>query len=116
MKASELRIGNYILDNDDNVNEVDSDLIHYIDCCDNNESGFEPIPLTEEWLVKFGVLEGFGIGLYHININDINILMIDLKGGFADIGDEVTLKYNIKYVHQLQNLYFALTGEELTIK
>ena len=23
---------------------------------------------------------------------------------------------NIKYVHQLQNLYFALTGEELTIK
>ena len=22
----------------------------------------------------------------------------------------------IKYVHQLQNLYFALTGEELTIK
>jgi hypothetical protein len=23
---------------------------------------------------------------------------------------------NIRYVHQLQNLYFALTGEELTIK
>ena len=23
---------------------------------------------------------------------------------------------HIKYVHQLQNLYFALTGEELTIK
>jgi len=23
---------------------------------------------------------------------------------------------NIKHVHQLQNLYFALTGEELTIK
>jgi hypothetical protein len=27
----------------------------------------------------------------------------------------VTLK-SIKHVHQLQNLYFALTGEELTLK
>jgi hypothetical protein len=34
---------------------------------------------------------------------------------FNDNGDYITLK-GIKYVHQLQNLYFALTGEELTIK
>ena len=29
--------------------------------------------------------------------------------------DSVPL-YRLKYIHQLQNLYFALTGEELTIK
>ena len=30
--------------------------------------------------------------------------------------NDSTYLRDIKYVHQLQNLYFALTGEELTIK
>ena len=30
-----------------------------------------------------------------------------------DVGDRCDLKDNIKYVHQLQNLYYSLTGEEL---
>ena len=36
---------------------------------------------------------------------------------FIHIDNDSILLYNsIKYVHQLQNLYFALSGEELTIK
>ena len=30
--------------------------------------------------------------------------------------NDFCLSTNIKYVHELQNLYFALTGERLTIK
>ena len=77
----------------------------------------EPIPLTEEWLVKFGFEEIDGF------------LTLDL-GSFSGArfifwyGDvlnlfcksDMMLSKQIKYVHQLQNLYFALTGEELTIK
>ncbi len=31
-------------------------------------------------------------------------------------GDSRLVKIDIKYVHELQNLYFALTGQELIIK
>ena len=73
------------------------------------------IPLTEEWLNKFG----FGIS------NDNGTSCIRSIGNFAIVEDCCygALTYvvdgfgiEIKTVHQLQNLYFALTGEELTIK
>ena len=35
---------------------------------------------------------------------------------FAETGTKLQFKDHIKYVHQLQNLYFALTNEELQIK
>lgn len=72
-----------------------------------------PIPLTEEWLIKFG-FECFQEGWYGINPYALqfeftwNIYdgIIRWKGS--------AVKCN--YVHQLQNLYFALTGTELTIQ
>jgi hypothetical protein len=78
---------------------------------------FEPIPLTKEWLVKF-----------EFNYIDDDSAYLALKyGGFyihSDDSDEfsiATIKVQdfrivIKHVHQLQNLYFALTNQELTIK
>jgi hypothetical protein len=72
-----------------------------------------PIPLTEEWLLKFGFVQGRNYPGW--------VLLKDLeKGDYID--DNVLFEFfepgydHIKYVHQLQNLYFALTGEELTIK
>ena len=75
-----------------------------------------PIPLTEEWLIKFGfeanksnylkyslIKNGFAIE-FEVPENG------DIEGGFLErIGVEMY------YVHQLQNLYHALTGEELEI-
>jgi hypothetical protein len=66
------------------------------------------ITLTEEWLVKFGV----------------NKLHKNIKVSYWNddfLHEQMTLRINetlikIKHVHQLQNLYFALTGEELTLK
>ena len=71
---------------------------------------YEPIPLTEEWLLKFGEMS---IGDYQIyfNIEDNHLYEDD------DFSLCNKISWNkIKYVHQLQNLYFALTQEELTIK
>jgi len=72
----------------------------------------KPIPLNEEWLLKFGFiffysnprLESF---FYNIQSYHPFNLKIDRDG------DVMFNELNIKYVHQLQNLYFALIMEEL---
>jgi hypothetical protein len=68
----------------------------------------EPIPLTEDWLNKFGLnYDGMEWDKNDIGIN------LDANNYNAFFYDKTVLT-PIKYVHQLQNLYFALTGEELT--
>ena len=70
---------------------------------------FSGIPLTDEWLVKFGFEESefvFSKNMYFIKGMQIwkcNDMFLCDKNGIY-----------IKHVHQLQNLYFALTGKELT--
>lgn len=82
----------------------------------------EPIPITEEWLLKFGfekkITQTSFINLVHFENKNCWIYLI--KDGFEFeliTGNE---RHNLcktyKYVHQLQNLYFALTGEELIFK
>ena len=79
----------------------------------------KPIPLTEEWLTRFGFelpahswigdkfhLSEYGKGSKHPNGG---VWVVAMNNNNAIISE-------IQYVHQLQNLYFALTGEELTIK
>jgi hypothetical protein len=129
MKASELRIGNYV----SNPPLSDCRKIDYLDIRDHAESRliqpFDPIPLTEEWLIKFGFFvkeeisndNFFGCHLYQNN----DEFVIPYENTFHYIRDISSSEHDgsteyrtteIKYVHQLQNLYFALTGEELTIK
>jgi len=101
MKAAELRIGNWV-----DIESIDVQ----VECLpiDYDYSVLEPIPLTEEWLIKFG-FDG----------QDYNLFTIELsRNQFMILKDEwlIVISNNCKYVHQLQNLYFALTGEELTIK
>lgn len=136
MKVSELRIGNlingiyydYNIDDDHREKETICEVVTldsvgsceypiWVESESNIEtfSDFEPIPLTEEWLLKFGFEKTpwyFNSYRLVIGNNDYAIL-IDLDGD-CEVGDIITCK--IQYVHQLQNLYFALTGEELTIK
>jgi hypothetical protein len=76
------------------------------------------IPLTEEWLVKFGFSEqGQAIRrnvTYYLELcwikGDINPFRLQT------INSGHTEPAKCQYVHQLQNLYFALTGKELEIK
>ena len=81
---------------------------------------FQPIPLTDEWLIKFGFeadIDGdctLGTILYYGQSRN------PYKRGKAlwiacDEDYFYDFPTSVQYVHQLQNLYYALTGEELTI-
>lgn len=73
----------------------------------------EPIELTEEWLIKFGFKKsgiGYGKGLLNIYMKNA---VITYPNGRVFYNSWAIMEYQIKYVHQLQNLYFALTCEEL---
>jgi len=109
MKASELRIGNYIEVNGE-IRQVTSGIIVTIDTISKPDT--KPIPLTEEWLLKFGFDEkgiGYAKGFIYLWHYDDGIFL-------ELVSDSNSHNTPLKYVHQLQNLYFALTGEELTIK
>ena len=71
-----------------------------------------PIPLTEEWLLKFGfVPEKMEDGFLSYRLKFVDISMPYFEFTY-DYGTE---SFEVKYVHQLQNLFFALTGTELTL-
>ena len=108
MKASELRIGNYILDGGD-VEEV---TYRVIEMLVKNQAEFDPIPLTEEWLLKFG----FDKRMFGWWSNALFLRTENRNGYFYDWQktNETAGTY-IEYVHQLQNLYFVLTGKELIL-
>lgn len=114
MKASELRLGNWVEQPNDGVTRVTAVLN---DLQIKTETGYVdkycmPIPLTEEWLLKFGfdetIVEGYP--LYQSNKGFIVEYYVD-ESVFLILDFEV----RVKHVHQLQNLYFALTGEELEL-
>jgi len=109
MKASELRIGNKALlaDSIVTIEEICSDGIETPEHGFVSANKLSGIPLTEEWLVKFGFAKSttwFRKGSHAIELTVCNLYE------FKNIA-----VVEVKYVHQLQNLYFALTGEELTI-
>ena len=121
MEANELRIGNYIDRTDYICRVIGIDILDskkgtiITEPLDFKGERFviqeqEPIPLTEEWLVKFGFekLEGWD-DMYYFQIGNFQVYEYNVSGYDYD-------GFNIKHVHQLQNLYFALTNEELTIK
>lgn len=117
MKTNELRVGNLIYSRNGVVKTVDviNDSTQKIEFDDSDDdyriSDCEPIPLTEEWLLKFG-LGKFPNRKDLFNCFGYTILLTQETPMFY-IG---VAMIEIKSVHQFQNLYFALTGEELTIK
>lgn len=81
------------------------------------ESDLKPVPLTPELLERFGFQAYNDDGGFEL-IEDKAIQLHEnyLEGdGFSFVFDTQFLTV-IRYAHQLQNLYFALTGNELTLK
>lgn len=132
IKASELRIGNHIMSDREYFDEPVFGVVYQVSeagiCFNYNEKGEQrgisnplknilPIPLTEEWLLKFGFVAS--------NQNESTALWdyVDLKTGwFGLIEKDGYYKFaspstsfgtQFHHVHQLQNLYFSLTGKEL---
>jgi tRNA uridine 5-carbamoylmethylation protein Kti12 len=119
MKASELRIGNLVnLGNRvAKVIEISHSFCVVVDLEETQDTieSYErtkPIPLTEEWLLKFGFSHDKILGKRKFSIPFVNVVQRH---------EEFYLDYNgfiriIKSVHQLQNIFHALTGKELEFK
>ena len=122
MNTIELRIGNLVqYANDERVfvNLIGKTLeITAADILSiyNDNIQVEPILLTEEWLIKFGFkrVQEDKYGCHYENQE----CWVYLSHGGFDVevitdDERFNLLRTYKYVHQLQNLYFAITGKEL---
>ena len=119
MKANELRIGNYVFSAEDNktgeVLQIDSSGIIFANKNGNrwqDLKNIQPISLTEETLLKSGFRKSKS-GMYLFD--KFSFDLSDFEFGVESDYYYLTISENIKYLHQLQNLYFALTGQELEI-
>ena len=128
MKAKQFRIGNYYNHNGE-VKEITVNTLSNL-FESEDRAWFEPIPLSEEWLLKFG-FKCVHIKNIHYTVNDPNgVAELHKISIFPTVNNQWHIAFSdelngykdyipttkISHVHQLQNLYFALTGEELTIK
>ena len=132
MKANEHRIGNLVNYKYYNPNPNNTEwLFTAVEIVGINQSTFifkhlnsktkykigelHPIPLTEEWLLRFGFekpAHSWNGDVFHLSEWDA----FPLHWAVAMNKNGAMLVLKLKYVHQLQNLYFALTNQELEIK
>ena len=127
MKANELRIGNLTkqgkvifieLDEliGDSFRVEDSDGVQY----KNTWMKIQPIPLTPEILEKAGFEKTYNspyrVKFDHIKHREIGYTFSDIKDYYENGFRFYDRNIDINYLHQLQNLYFALTGDELPIE
>lgn len=141
MDIKELRIGDLIYcktDKGTKVGRIDSlqeiskyaffvtvkttDGVDYRGKVNDEYNCIEPIPITEEILLKIGFKKGQGNGYasYKINPYDGHIIEVALY----ESGIDAFIQYicgachlrTIKHLHELQNIVFAITGKELEVE
>lgn len=129
IQANELRIGNIVKDEDGNYRFISHVHKNYIGLSSvrypqlysmpHDLDEIEPVQISEEILLKCRAVRG-SVTMYFIPIPSIkceihatwfhNQYVIELQN------DRIPIVTEVKYLHQLQNLYFALTGKELEVK
>ena len=123
MTATELRLGNLALNSSNEsviVLEISKTLVKTTPDDLHLISELKPIPLTEEMLLKCGFeINGKYYRSKYIQdsfklIYDFNqrVLYFKYKGEFRPM---IQIPRAIESLHELQNLYYALTGEELEV-
>lgn len=145
MKTNELMLGNYVQDNEDLSDKIIYEIVK-IECeifAEYNSDGDEynvtakiandtqphnyfdlhpaGIPLTEKWLLDFGFSKQYCTdGYIAIDFGNIEIVLRE-PNEFEDcyffrfkMGYDFDAR--LKYVHELQNLYFAITKSKLLLK
>jgi len=131
MNAKQLQIGNIL-----GYLEIDlesgSEIIKNYPCTLNDISEIErgnvcnrysEVLLTEEWLIKFGFVLNTDSNSFRIFSHKEEWILaaqqtgnkIEFKIGLPVNHRSDQYMTSFKYVHQLQNLYFALTGVELQL-
>jgi hypothetical protein len=113
MKAEELRVGFWYLYDGDPLQLTQERLSYILQV--GGEYKYEPIPLTEEWLLKLGLIES-GYKQMYGNEYYKDGLSIYLEGGEYRFYTSTNRAYtSYEYVHEIQNLFSAL-GCELNVK
>ena len=119
MKATEIRVNNLVLTggNEQFVVSIDIDDPQDPRINDCQEIAYQPIPLTDEWLVKLGMVKRDGWDdtiLWRRNEDEMIQERFELMETIH--GYEAPSGKIIESVHILQNAYYfhTLTGEELT--
>lgn len=113
INCRELRIGNWYHDSQRNRDFVVQEIRSM--CIEHGDDDYSPtridqidgIPLTSEWLER---IDWAGYKDFYFNSS----FCIDEYGHLYYRSDYTGI--NVVYVHQLQNIYFALTGSELQLK
>jgi hypothetical protein len=116
MHSKDLRLGNYIQDYAGNV--VQAEALQQREDIKINEgiaaASYEPIQLNAEWLIKFGFKPtGTSWLLSTDNYKDFDMQLIEES--YCLNSDGLPFSNGFSYVHQLQNLYYAITNQELII-
>lgn len=130
----ELRIGNYVdiyyvsditgaekrIFKNAIVDTIDSKFIKHNGSSYAYKENIKPIPITEDWLIKFGfekkTINGSDTWLFNDCIFEIIKNKLSFSLSLADNTGEIVFEKEVSSVHQLQNIFFALTGEELKLK
>ena len=143
MKPTELRIGNIVKIDDEYLGPIEGKVTslkesgevelllsvskgngRYFVC---GSDDIFPIPITEEWLTKIGFILPEHKEFYvmcRINGKDnsirltryLNLWNVEI---FASHPEVVMLEctiFGLRFVHELQNAYYLVTGKELEIK
>lgn len=128
MKIDELRIGNYVNIEGDvvKVKEIYEKSIHYANGEYESyatEDFMQPIELTEEVLLKIGFVKENEVNRMYNNCCVVSyyinkfykelVIEVRRENGFYKNN---MVHYDIKYLHELQNTYYLLTGEELEVE
>jgi hypothetical protein len=124
MKVTELRIGNLIEINEmaEPVVSIDKYGINYtVNSVGSNAikqfyhiDRVKPILITKEWLLKFGFVQQYW-RFFPMTYYQKRNMLYSLSDGNVELHDPNICLTQLKYVHELQNFYFALTGEELIL-
>ena len=139
MKPQDLRIGNLVTINQTalhfdgsgesesifEIGEIRTDLVYFKgfhtgEYC----SSLQPMPLTEGWLLTLGfTIEVGKHGVYYMHsiFKGFRVWKSDITScwviGRKQFDNNLTYWIaDLKYVHQLQNIFYSLTGEELEVK
>jgi hypothetical protein len=118
MKAEDFRINNLVHYTDGSsvmICKLDAQDLLQMSVDEDYMNLHVPIPLTEEILLKCG----FEKPKFSYDFGKLSIVLRGVHGyknGRTYFNSWCIIEKQIEYIHQLQNLYFALTGEELKIE
>lgn len=115
MKASELRVGNWVNNNEEDY-QITSATIAQVE---RGDSAAIPIKITEEWLIRLGFEKVYKSPMhstYWIEAAEFAFSYYFWYEKGNQYADFKGVQINCEYLHQLQNLYYAINGRELLVK